>query len=140
MKGIEEKGMRTRVESIKKFISSILSFAVIFCALFGFHYEVRGEEENTIPIACNSLSEQLPELTEILRSEEITSSALWAVFIKQSSTRKVTGALPGVSVLINTVVPVISVSFLSFLHLGTDRLEGSHRFIMEYIHQKDGQK
>ena len=130
------------MKKVVKYLCSIILLSVVLCSFWGLGNSTisYGTDKNLYEqISCVS---QGTNVDEIIRSEEISVSTSQAAIVRQLSTRKSSVSLMVLYILLNAILATLlffSFSF-SFSGLYYCASSSSHRFIITYIHNKDGQK
>lgn len=124
----------------KHILSCVLIFAILSCSFWGIRDTLTVFGNSSLSSSHNNYAVNTSDLSEFICSEEISPSASQASLVRLFSLRKHQTDTVGFyfSVFLYPFIAyLISLAFLSLCH-NSDNY--SHRFIMKYIHNKDGQK
>ena len=128
------------MKKVIKDLCSIILLSVVLCSFWGLGNSTisYGTDKNLYEqINCVS---QETNVDEIIRSEEISVSTSQAAIVRQLSTRKSSVSLMVLYILLNAISATLLFFSFSFSGLYCFASSSSHRFIITYIHNKDGQK
>ena len=128
------------MKKVIKDLCSIILLSVVLCSFWGLGNSTisYGTDKNLYEqISCVS---QETNVDEIIRSEEISVSTSQAAIVRQLSTRKSSVSLMVLYILLNAISATLLFFSFSFSGLYCCAYSSSHRFIITYIHNKDGQK
>ena len=128
------------MKKVIKDLCSIILLSVVLCSFWGLGNSTisYGTDKNLYKqISCVS---QETNVDEIIRSEEISVSTSQAAIVRQLSTRKSSVSLMVLYILLNAILATLLFFSYSFSGLYCYAASSSHRFIITYIHNKDGQK
>lgn len=132
--------LKKLIDINKKYFAMIAFFSVLLCSFWGLEYDTVSHGTGSFPLNSDSYVSQVANLDEIISSEEISVSTSQAAFIRQLSTRKSSAGLFEIDSFVNDMLPTLYFVFLAFMSLYRNSSSSSHRFIIRYIHNKDGQK
>lgn len=132
--------MKSMVSTYSRNVSIFVLIAILLCSVFGPNYEVSMARDTKVPVAHGIFSLQFSSISEMINVEEISDSTSQAAFIRQLYSR--TGNCRYIWANITGIIlaPVVLIALLAFLNLCTDNVKKTHRFIMDFIHKKDGKK
>lgn len=128
------------MKKVIKDLCSIILLSVVLCSFWGLGNSTisYGTDKNLYEqISCVS---QETNVDEIIRSEEISVSTSQAAIVRQLSIRKSSVSLMVLYILLNAILATLLFFSYSFSGLYCCVSSSSHRFIITYIHNKDGQK
>ncbi len=123
-----------------KFISAWMLTVVLLCSLCGFGGDFTSYKDSDVPISNLGYVSKTSNLDEVISTEEITAGVSQVALFRQLSIRKNsvdTIANYFMSICLNSL---LFFAFLAFLNLHDNQINRSDRFIVRYIHNKDGQK
>ena len=125
---------------MKKHLSIILVFLTILCSFVGFRNDNTLCSTNESPFEKNTYVTNETNLYEVIGPEEISGSTYHAAIIRQLSARKNAVSMLVIHILLDNMLPTLFlfVFFISSLYCYAQ--SSSHRFIINFIHNKDGQK
>lgn len=129
-----------RYDYNRKITSVVMVFAIILCSFFCFEYNKIYDDCSFSLTGDCSFDSSSDDYDEITSSEELSLSSLHTALTRRLSGRKSTfnsvsfDAITGCVALISSLILIIS-----FFH-EVLAINYSHKFIMNYIHAKDGQK
>lgn len=124
----------------KKFICLIAIFSVFFCSFLGMGNGNVSVSDGTAPLNPVSYVSSDMNLDVVMNVEEISTSSSQAAMIRQLSTRRNSVSLLVVYTLLNVILPTLFFILFSLHNLCTYAESKSHRLIITFIHNKDGQK
>lgn len=131
--------MRKLADS-KKFICLIAIFSVFFCSFLGMGNGNVSVSDGTAPLNPVSYVSSDMNLDVVMNVEEISASSSQTAVIRQLSTRRNSAGLLVVYTLLNVILPALFFILFSLHNLCTYAESKSHRLIITFIHNKDGQK
>ena len=131
--------MRKLADS-KKFICLIAIFSVFFCSFLGMGNGNVSVSDGTAPLNPVSYVSLDMNLDVVMNVEEISASSSQTAVIRQLSTRRSSASLLVVYTLLNVILPALFFILFSLHKLCTYAESKSHRLIITFIHNKDGQK
>lgn len=124
----------------KKFICFIAILSVLFCSFLGMGNGNVSVSDGTAPLNPVSYVSSDMNLDVVMNVEEISTSSSQAAMIRQLSTRRSSVSLLVVYTLLNIILPTLFFILFSLHNLCTYAESESHRLIITFIHNKDGQK
>ena len=132
--------MKSIVSTYSRNISIFILITVLLCSVFGPSYEVSMSRDTNVPVAHGIFTLHSSIISEIINVEEISDSTSQAAFLRQlysrtSNYRYIWANITGI-----ILAPVVLIALLAFLSLCTGNVKKTHRFIMDFIHKKDGKK
>lgn len=123
-----------------KFISVLMLTVVLLSSFCGFGADFTSYKNSDVPMSNFSYVSKVSNLDEVISTEEITAGVSQVALIRLLSTRKNSVdsiAIYFMSICLNSL---LFLAFLTFLNLHDNQINSSDRFIIRYIHDKDGQK
>lgn len=123
-----------------KFISVLMFTVVFLCSFFGFGIDNNSYGNIDHPFRNNSYISLATNLDEIISSEEITAGVSQVTLFRQLSTRKNSVDSIVIYFINSCLTPTLFLAFLAFMNLYETVSNSSNRFIISFIHNKDGQK
>lgn len=124
----------------KKYFAVMAVIFVLICSFSGLDSDTPWYYANGNPPGQSTLVSQVLDFAEILCTPETSVSASPAAFLRQLSSRKHSTGSFAMNVYVPCIPPVPAIVFLFFMRLHRRSDCSSHRFIIRYIHNKDGQK
>jgi hypothetical protein len=125
----------------RSFLSFIIFISLLFCALFGL------QSESDFFGASKDISGHNPgytfnidNLVELVNAEELTLSATHIALIRQNEAGKNNIKSFGMDFIANIVLLQLIFTTFFLYNVYFDNILDSHRCIINYIHNKDGQK
>ena len=124
----------------KKYSAVMAVIFVLICSFSGLDSDTSRYYSNGNPLSQSTLVSQVLDFAEILCTPETSVSASPAAFLRQLSSRKHSTGSFAVNAYVHCIPPVLAVAFLFFIRLHRNCACSTHRCIIRYIHNKDGQK
>ena len=126
----------------KKYMTFILFFTVLLCSFLGIEYDTVYENmpASMGEVSHVSINDFESVLDEFISSKEISVSTSEAAIAQQLSTRRNSVSTFGSGFLVALLPLALGLLFLACMLFCCNSTSCSQRYIIRYIHNKDGQK
>lgn len=118
----------------------LVFFSVWLCSFLGLGYCTQPYGSDYVPQGQSSFLSLATNPDEIICAGEESESTVYAVILRQHSTRRTGESSLRPVFLFKELTPALLILFFVFLSLHDNSFFSSHTYIIRYIHDKDGQK
>lgn len=124
----------------RKTLSWFVFFTILLYSFFGLRNDVVIEQGGDVSLGQCSFVSQTATVNEVVCSEKTLRSSSQTVLQRQFKFQKKSANFDNGSVFIQIMLPTFLGFFLSIMSLYYCIINSSHRFVIQFIHNKDGQK
>lgn len=124
----------------RKTLSCFVFFTILLYSFFGLRNDVVIEQDGDVSLGQCSFVSQTATVNEVVCSEKTLRSSSQTVLQRQLKFQKKSANFDNGSVFIQIMLPTFLGFFLSIMSLYYCIINSSHRFVIQFIHNKDGQK
>lgn len=124
----------------RKKCSFIVILSIVLFSFFGLNFEVVHDKNADAPLNQYYIDAQITSVNEFVCSEEALQSATRTVLQRQVKLQKKSAGCNAGCLFYSSEMPTFYRRFKSILGLHYFISNCSHRFVIRFIHNKDGQK